>query len=305
MTMAQLWTGDGAGPSRGTYLDQARRRLRSPPPHARVRKTPSPADPNTPSIVRLIAARRVVDHELASFFRYDHDAPVPRRVLRSGFGLAPEEQSMKYRLLPAALALVTLISGCDDDDDTASAQSGTLSCESFEACGGDPTGSYSIEAVCVEGFDESFLATMPSECHEGLLDASHTATGTTNFDEDGSFDSDVEIISSVQFRIDTPCWQALSGLATEMDEDTCELIAPQLSNYGLTSGTCSFSEAACNCDGELITAEADADSYEVSGTELLIGDADPMSFCATDSQIAVQQIDEENGVTITYIGARR
>jgi len=211
---------------------------------------------------------------------------------------------MKRLLAPTVIALLALVPACDDNASEEGGPSDTLRCESFEACGGDPTGSYTIESVCVEGFEESFLATLPSDCHEGLLEVSHAATGTTTFDEDGDFTSDVEVVSSIRFSIDTPCWQALSELDTEMDALTCGLIAPQLANYGLSSGTCEFSDTACICDAEMVTAEADAETYEVDGSELLIGDADPMSFCATSSQIAVQQVDAESGVTVTYVGAR-
>lgn len=147
-----------------------------------------------------------------------------------------------------------------------------------DACGGDPTGSFSLCDAC--GEPALALVTMFAECPElqvTLFDVA-PATGALNLDADGSYAFAYESALSFAFVIPGACTVGAQ----------CEVGRP---DPFLSASTCErYEDGSCDCTGALGHSVAHAGTWEVdAGSLLLTHDdvTDALPFCAADGALSV------------------
>ena len=112
---------------------------------------------------------------------------------------------MAARVL-CALAAATALTACGDED---------IDC-SFEACGGDPVGSWNIDGACTPnsvGIDE--------DCPDATLVQSVSYSGTWSFAADMSYQVDGQALQSLQGSFPRSCLGQLGACEDLSDEGTC------------------------------------------------------------------------------------
>lgn len=91
----------------------------------------------------------------------------------------------------AAMALGVVVAGCDDPEysgrsgDSARIQPEPL-CEDFAPCGGDPTGVWNVEVVCLAEAEED------PNCPEAQTTIDPTITGQIELRADGTYTRDID-----------------------------------------------------------------------------------------------------------------
>ena len=147
---------------------------------------------------------------------------------------------MAARIL-CALAAATALTACGDED---------IDC-SFEACGGDPVGSWNIDGACspsTGGIDE--------DCPDATLVQSVSYSGTWNFEADMTYRVDGQALQTVQGSFPRTCLGQIascedladSGLTCRTAGDRCECNSVSSQPLDLT-GTWTSSGSTLSLDG--------------------------------------------------------
>ena len=203
-------------------------------------------------------------------------------------------------LFPATLLLGV---ACGGDSDSGG------SCEAFSACGGDPTGTWQGQAVCVDG-DLAGLATsageFPAACKEGVSINVATLDTTLDLQAAGTYMERGSLALDWTFRFDAECFSGFAGqtVPPEQVPVLCDILEQTLADdpeSPFETLACSSSNGVCNCDGVQVEPIESAGTFEVqSGT--LTFDADrSRAFCARGDTLTMQLDDEMLGhAVLTY-----
>lgn len=193
----------------------------------------------------------------------------------------------------AALVLATFAIACGSDDNGDKTKAVAMgSCDDgFTGCGGDPSGSWGITAVCVDGnlaevVDQAF-ADYPT-CKNSVREANIkmsvgvTYSGTT-FERTGS----VTIASKM--AITAECFAEQTG-GTQLSATTCSFYSQVLDSQAGIIGQCSYDGTTCNCDTSN-TASLDASgSYQVKGTQIVEDNGNQLDFCVAGDQLSYHSV---------------
>ena len=152
-----------------------------------------------------------------------------------------------------ALLIAAALAGCGDDD---------VDC-SFEACGGDPVGVWTIDGACAPtagGGD--------GDCPGATIVQSVSYSGSWTFDDDMTYTVDGQTLTSVQGSFPQSC---LGQVAS------CE----DLADDGLT---CETSGDRCECNSLRSEPFEIAGTWTASGSTLTL-DGSPWSYCQQGSSL--------------------
>lgn len=173
------------------------------------------------------------------------------------------------------LPLVIVPASCDFGDEGADAgantsggtQNSTVCMEGFTPCGGDLTGTWTVQATCgvtnpADTVNANFAA-YPN-CSRTCTGAAETTSGTKTYASSGAVTS-TEAFQMVETLDLTPtCFSDVTQ--TTLTDSTCQMASSQF-DPASTSASCSSTATGCGCQITQVTNN-DATSYQVSGTSL-------------------------------------
>ena len=167
-----------------------------------------------------------------------------------------------------ALFLLTipmaLLSACGDDD-------GGVDCSAFTACGGDPTGTWTIRGTCIDPNQEVFPG-----CEGATASGSPTETGTVTINADMTYTADTRTMGSASFSIPGSCLTGLTSCDMLEDEST------------MCDGTI---DTSCSCDITFDETSTETGTYSTSGNNITLtpsgGSADTGEYCVSGNTLRV------------------
>jgi hypothetical protein len=160
-----------------------------------------------------------------------------------------------------------------------------LECSVFEPCGGDPTGTWNIEGLCLD--DVISVATAGVQnCHDILTAYERTASGTMTFTPEGALEMDLMITGKQRLVLDDACSERLYRSA--VSEDSCATYEEQLNGGAATHvSSCTFDGHACACEVEVNNSLVFTGSYVVSA--IWIDDRSMLApFCVDGDTFSIE-----------------
>jgi len=162
----------------------------------------------------------------------------------------------------------------------------TGSCLNFDACGGDPTGRWSVFDVCydVQAFRTASAAAIEAEaCTGWLLDSEISVFGPLVF-ADGQLDSQLVLVQRLDTLWTQDCLRAVLSPDTVLDEDTCDAIGESLSTDSESGTTCLLADGLCTCVAEVVSRIPSVVDYSIEDGQVVTpkGRSD---FCRTGNEL--------------------
>lgn len=214
-------------------------------------------------------------------------------------------KTRKYMTLAALVGTVVL--GCDDDSSSGSA--GTCT-NTFAACGGDISGTWTIDGACVEGDLPQAMYQMsdfPAACEGMYQSADFDVSGTSTF-ANGTQTSMVHLVLTAKMHVTGECLSAIAGTTVPMSQAICDAFATQITGQGQTgspestTATCTLGSSACDCTIVQDNGNVnETQSYTVSGSTLTFpADGSTQQFCVSGTTATVREQTSWDGVAIQY-----
>ncbi len=153
----------------------------------------------------------------------------------------------------------------------------------FAACGGDPTGTWDIVSVCIQGdlasAANSSYAGDSAECSNLCTGATLAAQGSVTYGA-GSVQPNAILSLTETLAMTAGCYAALTG--ETWSSTSCATFAQGLNQQSGTTATCSPGSTMCNC--AYVTAlSSTVDTYTVNGSLLVASDGTTTEFCVQGS----------------------
>lgn len=193
---------------------------------------------------------------------------------------------MKHKALLLMLAgTLTVHLGCGAGGD------GSVPiCTAFSACGGDPTGKWTIDGVCTENdIAGQLLADLPPECNGAVQSVSLDVSGTLEY-ASGSETSDVLIATGARLVYTSACISAKIGAPTTVTQAVCDLVASIVAPADGPTVSCKLTGDACDCAMNTIENIQETDTYTLSGSMITYSDGSAVQFCVSGSTLTVREI---------------
>lgn len=178
--------------------------------------------------------------------------------------------------------------GCNDDS-----SSNGGSCASFSACGGDITGTWLVDDICVEGDLGAELAAeagVPSKCNDLYQNIDVTVGGTVSY-ANGVETPNITMNMTMVAHYSEACLSDIAGQTVSMSQTICEALQSAVTNgTSITSATCALSGGACDCTlTSAPTTLTDTDTYTVTGKTLTYSGGDVVDYCATSTTLNLRK----------------
>jgi hypothetical protein len=164
---------------------------------------------------------------------------------------------------------------------------------SFQGCGGDLTGKWAIDGICLEGDIRSAMSNseVPAECSDMIKDVSTQMSGTVEFNN-GTQTSDVTSSMEMTFKISSSCFSAMSGTSMSMTKEMCDLMGssmkPDAEDGGTATAKCSFSGGSCNCTMTTSGRDQTSTPYTISGNTFT-NEGDTVEYCVSGKTLNTRQ----------------
>ncbi|WP_437724977.1 hypothetical protein [Sorangium sp. So ce861] len=204
---------------------------------------------------------------------------------------------LKFRTCSILLvaSLLSLAACGDDGNSDDGGSNGGAACGGLAACGGDPTGSWTIEETCL---DSSTFAELTEGC-DAEIDASGVEmVGTAEFRADSTYVTTSTLQGPMKIVYPPSC------LTMEGVTITCEQLDASMQEVVgdgalLASASCVAAGQGCACtlvlEGSTTTGEG---TWSVSGTSLTLApdgqEPDEVPFCVEGSSLTMA-IETETG----------
>ncbi|KYG11206.1 hypothetical protein BE21_58100 [Sorangium cellulosum] len=206
---------------------------------------------------------------------------------------------MKSRFPTCSILLVaSLLSLSACGDDGGDSDGGGAACGEFAACGGDPTGSWTIEETCL---DPSMFAELTETCDATIDISGVEMVGTAEFKPDSTYVTTSTMEGPMKIVYPPSCltMEGVTITCAQLDATMQELLAQGIATF--TSASCVAAGAGCACTlvlGE--TTTTGAGTWSVSGSSLTVqadGEAaQEVPFCVEGSSLTMAiQAGEEGG----------
>ena len=187
--------------------------------------------------------------------------------------------------VPVVVTLFAIFAGGCGDDGGASGNNLAL-CANFEACGGDPVGTWELDSSCFDGNIE-----IPG-CTAATFDIQISQTGTVVLNDDGSYTSSVVTEGFTEVSAPASCLMGITdcGLLNDPDEGVA------------CTGN---AEESCTCTSSLDDTDTDTGTWTTAGNTLTItsgGEPDVFEYCVSGSTMTIYQ---DDGDVTTAIRLRR
>lgn len=187
-----------------------------------------------------------------------------------------------------SLVLSALACGGESDGD------GGL-CTTFSACGGDPTGTWQSQDLCLpDDFADQVLMDLPAEC-EGSITVDNVSSNTTlTFGADGTFTETGSATTELAMRFSQACISAAGGQPA--DELLIGLFCDQVrdaladnAGMGPAEATCEVVDSSCTCATRQETAVDEGGQFTIEGTQIVYASEGGTSgsFCVQGDQLTI------------------
>jgi hypothetical protein len=161
----------------------------------------------------------------------------------------------------------------------------------FTACGGDPTGTWDLVGVCVEGDlvaanNAESSASSPA-CGSTVTAATIAGGGSVTYGAGTvTFNATIETAMSMVY---TPaCVSALSG-GGSLNALTCSQQAASMDAGPNTAATCSYTGGNCNCTLTATQVNTSTRQFTVSGSTITEGGGDSYTFCVNGNTMTQRE----------------
>jgi hypothetical protein len=180
--------------------------------------------------------------------------------------------------------------GCGDDDSD-------NPIDDFEACGGDPEGEWTIDAMYSD-VDSDLLGTRFADepaCAGAVHDVGLTPEGTYRFGPGSQYRVDGTLTVDIDLTLTGDCFTALSGadengLEVRVTDEACEQLEMGFqSDPGFSAADCGFTKNACECS--VSTAKSvidDVGTFRVQGDTLSLNGQDA-EFCVDGDSLEIRR----------------
>lgn len=180
-----------------------------------------------------------------------------------------------------AVALLTATAACGGDDD-----GGDFSC-TFEACGGDPVGEWTIVEACIGEFSID-------ACPEAEVDYSGvTQSGTVVVLDDGTYSTSIQTMGQATALIPRTCFQGA----------TCEQVS-----MGSDELDCTGVGEDCDCTIDATSTDSENGTWTSSGNTLTTtasgGTPETVEYCVDGDSFKIHPEAGANEPDITIVMAR-
>jgi hypothetical protein len=170
-----------------------------------------------------------------------------------------------------------------------------ISCDAFDECGGDPTGTWNVRDSCFEFFIEPF-AEYPA-C-QGAFQSKASVTGSYTL-VDGTVTWDTVVTVDVAVTISDACASDLAGSPITAAE-----LCPSLEESFMEQGTFASADcggtSTCVCDLAMPPeTSSGTDTYVLSGNTLVDSEGDVTGFCVEGDVLSLQTTTDEANATMT------
>ena len=186
----------------------------------------------------------------------------------------------------------------------ASTSVATTCSETFEPCGGDPTGTWDIVSVCIQGdlaaAANAAYASDAQACSNLCTAASLNARGSIAYNA-GYYEPNAVLTISETLEVTPSCYAALSG--TSWSNAACASMMQTLQGQSNTTATCSADNTGCECV-YTTSSSAVADSYTIKGTTLVASDGSTTDFCVQGSTMSERDALGSSAYAITQFSKR-
>ena len=181
--------------------------------------------------------------------------------------------------------------GCGGGGGGISLIAATTCSQNFVACGGDPTGTWDIVSLCVDGDLNAAVNDQVAEndpaCADLVSNAKLSGSGSVTY---GAGTVSYNGRFQVQFAASyTPaCVSALAGGAS-LNAAVCGQIQTNLNKEEGKAGTCSFTGENCVCQFTMSPPITRSYSYTVSGATISEVGSDSYSFCVNGNTMTQRE----------------
>jgi hypothetical protein len=182
---------------------------------------------------------------------------------------------------------------------------GTTCSGTFDACGGDPTGTWDIVSICAEGdLVSAFNAELSAKqaaCSSTFTAASLAAAGSVTYAAGNvSYTGNVEVSESLSYT--SACVSAVSGGAT-LNASTCSQIQNNLNNEPNTQSTCNFTTANCNCN-TTVSNSPTSGTFTASKSTITESNGSSYEFCVNGTTMNQRELISGNAYAVTQLRRR-
>lgn len=229
---------------------------------------------------------------------------VPASDLDAGIdGAVPSIEQPGTGGSPSAVS-TSSTGGSQSSSVSASPDAGSTCGESFEACGGDPSGTWEISDVCVQG-DLTAVANAEyskdaTSCAALCSSASLNARGFVTY-EAGTYTANAVLTISESLQATQACYEALSN--APWSSSSCTALTQMLQTDHSTTASCANTGSGCDCAYTSSSVAQDA-AYTVSGTSLIASDGTATEFCVQGSMMMQRDTLASNVYVVTQLTKR-
>jgi hypothetical protein len=170
-------------------------------------------------------------------------------------------------------------------------------CETFEPCGGDPEGSWTVVDTCLETPGEIPLLDVAG-CEDAVQGVGVDVVGTRTY-EDGELTFEQVATVRVAVIVSDECATAVTMADQQVDANELCAFLPALVALNMDSPfsqvECAVVDEACNCDlymdAETTTTTT---TYVVDGTHITQGDGTEYDFCQEGDSLITHGLAESD-----------
>lgn len=192
--------------------------------------------------------------------------------------------------LVAMLSFALLAVGCGKSDDDPHGVSLTSCKEQFSACGGDPTGSWSLEEICVDGSltdaVDAYFSEYPS-CENSVREAELTTSAGVTYTEN-TFDRTGSSTLNAKLELTEDCFREQTN--NTLTSLSCMAYGQVMEGQSGMKGTCSYDGTVCKCDTTLTQSLDASGSYSVDGSNIVEQDGTKLKFCVSEKRLGYHSI---------------
>ena len=207
-------------------------------------------------------------------------------------------------MLAALLALGQL--ACGSSSETGPIK-GTLCTDTFTACGGDPTGTWTVVGVCLDGdLAAAENGLRSAACATQTTGADVSATGSAMYTAATASADAVVIYNETTTERSTesisPACATDSYGVTTLDANGCAQIQTTLKNGDAEKTVaCSLSGGNCDCRVTIMHVSKVQNLITITGSNIVESDDTTYDFCVTGNTMLQRQMLAGNVSAITHL----
>jgi hypothetical protein len=204
------------------------------------------------------------------------------------------------------VSLLLALPGCGDGSSGPTLVHAGACTGTFNACGGDPTGTWSLTGACIDGdlvaaLNAEMAADYPA-CADTYSAAGVALGGSVTYgDGKYTFDATMEIIQSFTY---TPACVAQLSNGVALSAAVCSQLEQGLNRESGGKATCSYVGTNCDCEGTLTQTNDTSGSYSISGSTIIEDSGTTYQFCVEGASMSQREVVAGNVYGITQMTRR-